>query len=287
MNEKIALITGANSGMGLATTIEIANTGATVIMLCRNKQRGETALKTAKQQSGSENIELMICDLGSLESIRTFVSLFKEKYNKLDILINNAGVMSLKRELTSDGFEMQLGINHLGHFLLTNLLLEHLKNAKEARIINVSSGAHKIGKIDLQDPFLTKRYGLMKGYAQSKLANILFTKELSKKLKNTNITVNALHPGAVATNIGVNRKTGFGKNLIKLLKPFFLSPEEGASTAVYLATSDEVKDTTGEYFYKKKIALVSKIAEDNELSKTLWTWSEKQVFLTPKSDAKL
>ncbi|MFS1514077.1 SDR family oxidoreductase [Chengkuizengella sp. SCS-71B] len=287
MNGKIALITGANSGMGLATTTEIAKKGATVIMLCRNKQRGEAALETAKQHSGSQNIELMICDLGSLESIRTFVSQFKEKYYKLDILINNAGVISLKRELTSDGFEMQLGINHLGHFLLTNLLLESLNNAEEARIINVSSGAHKIGKIDLQDPFLTKRYGLMKGYAQSKLANILFTKELSKKLSNTNITVNALHPGAVATNIGVNRKTGFGKNLIKLVKPFFLSPEEGAATAIYLATSDEVKDTTGEYFYKKKIAFVSKVAQDNELAKKLWTWSEKQVFLTPKSDAKL
>ncbi|NDI36762.1 SDR family oxidoreductase [Chengkuizengella sediminis] len=287
MNGKIAIITGANSGMGLATTTEIAKKGATVIMLCRNKQRGETALHTAKQQSGSQNIELMICDLGSLESIHTFVAQFKEKYNKLDILINNAGVMSLKRELTSDGFEMQLGINHLGHFLLTNLLLERLKNAEEARIINVSSGAHKIGKIDLQDPFLTKRYGFMKGYAQSKLANILFTKELSNKLKNTNITVNALHPGAVATNIGVNRKTGFGKNFIKLMKPFFLSAEEGASTAIYLATSDEVKDTTGEYFYKKKISLVSKIAQDNELSKKLWTWSEQQVFLTPKSDVKL
>ncbi|MDP5272544.1 SDR family oxidoreductase [Chengkuizengella axinellae] len=282
MNGKIVLITGANAGMGLATTIEIAKKGATVIMMCRNKQRGEEALKTAIEQSGSTNIKMMICDLGSLESIHSFINQFKEKYNHLDILINNAGVMTLKREVTRDGFEMQLGVNHLGHFLLTNLLIALLKNAEEARIINVSSGAHKVGKIHFQDPFLTKRFGLMKGYAQSKLANILFTKELSRKLKNTNITVNALHPGAVATSIGVNRKTGFGKSFMKLMKLFFLSPEEGASTAIYLATNDEVRHITGEYFYKKKISLVSKAALDGDLSKRLWTWSEQQVSIYPQ-----
>lgn len=277
LSGKVIIVTGANSGMGLAATIELARMGARVIMACRSMERGERALEQALTQSGSAQIELMLCDLGSFESIRSFTASFIHKVGQLDVLVNNAGVVSLKRELTKDGFESQIGVNHLGHFLLTNELLELLKRASQGRIINLSSGAHKAGKIHFDDPNLTKRYNVVKGYAQSKLANILFTKELARRLKDTNITVNCVHPGAVGTNIGVDRGTGFGKTVHKLLRPFFRTPLEGASTAIYLASSKEASSSTGHYYIDNKIVPVSQRANDTELAAKFWMWSEQQV----------
>ncbi|WP_163527198.1 SDR family oxidoreductase [Halobacillus ihumii] len=279
MQDKIAIITGANSGMGLATTVAMAKKGFQVIMVCRNPERGEDALQKAKTESGTDHIELMICDLGSLASIRAFANTFLERYCQLDVLINNAGVVSLKRETTSDGFESMMGVNHLGHFLLTNLLLDSLKSASEGRIVVVSSGAYKAGRIHFDDPHLSNRFSVWKGYAQSKLANILFTKEMADQLKDTNVTANCLHPGAVGTSLGVNRKTGFGKTIHALLRPFFLTPAEGAETAVYLATSPEVKHISGEYFYKKKTNSLPAKAQSKEMAEKLWNWSEQQVGL--------
>ncbi|MEC0248117.1 SDR family oxidoreductase [Paenibacillus chitinolyticus] len=281
MKHKIMMVTGANSGMGLATTIALARQGAKVVMLCRSEERGQSALREAIAASGSREIELMQCDLGSLRSIRSFAADFKSRYDHLDVLINNAGVVSLKRETTSDGFEVMMGVNHLGHFLLTNLLLGPLKRAEQGRIVVVSSGAHKIGKIRWEDPYLTKGYTVWTGYAQSKLANILFAKELAARLKGTAVTVNALHPGAVGTQIGVDRNTGFGKSVIAMLRPFFLTPAQGAETAVYLAVSDNVSCATGEYFYRKKIAPVSARAKDKELAAKFWDWSVREVGLQP------
>ncbi|MGE6228624.1 SDR family oxidoreductase [Paenibacillus chitinolyticus] len=281
MEHKIMMVTGANSGMGLATTIALARQGAKVIMVCRSEERGQSALREAIAASGSGEIELMQCDLGSLRSIRSFAADFKSRYDHLDVLINNAGVVSLKRETTSDGFEVMMGVNHLGHFLLTNLLLGPLKRAEQGRIVVVSSGAHKIGKIRWEDPHLTKRYTVWTGYAQSKLANILFTKELAARLKGTAVTVNALHPGAVGTQIGVDRNTGFGKSVLAMLRPFFLTPAQGAETAVYLAVSGNVSCATGEYFYRKKIAPVSARAKDKELAAKFWEWSAGEVGLRP------
>ncbi|KIL50996.1 SDR family oxidoreductase [Jeotgalibacillus campisalis] len=277
--KKIALVTGANSGMGLATTVELARQGMHVVMLCRNTRRGKVAWISAKEQSRSQEITLMQGDLGSLESIREFAEAFKEKFDHLDVLVNNAGVVSLKRELTEDGFESQLGINHLGHFLLTNLLLEHLKKAEAARIVIVSSGAHKWGKMDFDDPHFEKGYNVAKGYGRSKLANILFTKALAKRLEGTNVTVNAVHPGAVATNLGVDRKTEFGRTVTRVLKPFFQTAEEGAKTALYLAVSDEVAGKTGRYYYKMKEMDVSEEANNEWLAEELWGWSEERVGL--------
>ncbi len=279
MQDKIAIITGANSGMGLATTVAMAKKGFQVIMVCRNPERGEDALQKAKTESGTDHIELMICDLGSLASIRSFAKAFLEHYQQLDVLINNAGVVSLKRETTSDGFESMMGVNHLGHFLLTNLLLDPLKSATEGRIVVVSSGAYKAGRIQFNDPHLSSRFSVWKGYAQSKLANILFTKEMADRVKGTNVTANCLHPGAVGTNLGINRKTGFGKTIHAILRPFFLTPAEGAETAVYLATSPEVKQNSGEYFYKKKTASLPAKAQSKEMAEKLWVWSEQQVGL--------
>lgn len=275
--KKIAIVTGANSGMGLATTIALAKEDIHVVMLCRNREKGEKAIEEAKASSRSDRLELMFCDLGSLTDIRRFAADFKQKYDRLDILVNNAGVVSLKRGVTVDGFESMLGVNHLGHFLLTNLLLEELKNAPQGRVVVVSSGAHKWGKMDFQDPYFEKNYNVVKGYGRSKLANVLFTRGLASRLADTNVTVNSLHPGAVATNLGVDRQTGFGKSFIKMLVPFFRTSEEGAKTAVYLATVPAVSNISGQYFYNQKEAAISKLAYDDVLVERFWEWSEREV----------
>ncbi len=279
MQDKIVMVTGANSGMGLATTIELARKGARVIMVCRSVERGEVAREAAMKESGSQNIELMIADLGDLDSIRRFAVEYKSRYQVLDVLINNAGVVSLKRQLTSNGFEMNMGINHLGHFLLTNLLLDRLMLAEQGRIVNVSSGAYKVGKIHVDDPTLKKRYNVAKGYTQSKLANILFTKQMAVRLMGSRVTANCLHPGAVVTNLGVDRKTGFGKGVYALLRPFFLSPEQGSQSALYLATAPEISEVSGEYFYRQQIQNLAPRANNMKDAEWLWRWSEEQVGL--------
>ena len=276
-DKKLALITGATSGMGYATAVEMAKKNYAVVMLGRNVEKGLQAAETAKRESGSQDIEFAACDLASLDSIRAFATEFIQKHDTLDVLINNAGVLTIKRQETQDGFEMQLGVNHLGHFLLTNLLLDLILDAEAGRIVNVSSGGHKWGTFYEEDPHMNKSYNVIKGYGQSKLANILFTKELALRLQDTNVLVNTLHPGAVATNLGVDRKTGFGKTIYKILTPVFQTPAEGAATAIFLASSPDIEGVSGEYFYKKKIHKVSDAANDQELGKRLWAWSEREV----------
>ncbi|MEE3952413.1 SDR family oxidoreductase [Peribacillus frigoritolerans] len=277
MEKKLAIVTGANSGMGLATVISLAKKGVHVIMLCRNEEKGKKALLTAREETKSNNLELMICDLGSIESIHRSVNTFKENYDTLDLLINNAGVVTLKHQETKDGFESMLGVNHLGHFLLTTLLIDELKRSEDGRVVIVSSGAHKWGKIDFIDPYFHNGFNVIKGYGRSKLANVLFMKGLANRMAGTSVSVNALHPGAVATNIGVDRDTGFGKRFIKLLVPFFRTPEKGAQTAVFLAVSESVKGISGSYFYNEKEAPISKLAQNDELVELFWKWSEQQV----------
>lgn len=275
MHGKIVLVTGGNSGMGLATTIEMARRGAKVVMACRSRSRGEAALAEARRRSGSEDITLMLCDLASFQSIRSFAGEFLAAYPVLDVLINNAGVVTIKRELTADGYEMDFGVNHLGHFLLTNLLLEALKKAEQGRIVVVASGAYKIGKLYLEDHTLSRGFNPAKAYARSKLANILFTRELAARLQGTGVTVNAVHPGAVGTSIGVNRETGFGRSVLKLLSYFFLTPEQGADTAVYLATAPEVSGVSGQYYYRRQIQKLSPRAADVKEAARLWQWSSE------------
>lgn len=275
--KKIAIITGANSGMGLATTIELAKQGFHVVMMCRNEEKGLRALKDAISQSQSSSIELIQGDLGSFESIRNFASVFQSKFDHLDVLVNNAGVVTVKREFTSEGHEAQLGINHLGHYYLTQLLLNSLHRAAQGRIIVVSSGAHKWGKIDIQDMAMSRGYNVARGYGRSKLANLLFMHELAIRLKGSTVTINAVHPGAVSTNLGIDRKTEFGRFVVNLLKPFFLTPTQGAQTAIYLATSNEVASLSGKYFYQMKEAPMSKLAQNSHFAKGLWLWSEQQL----------
>ncbi|MFD1989242.1 SDR family oxidoreductase [Paenibacillus nicotianae] len=281
MNTKRVLITGANSGMGLASTIELAKRGYEVIMGCRNEERGQKALQEARDKSGSDQISLMKCDLGSLQHIREFAEQFNQKYDRLDVLLNNAGVVNLKRHETADGFEMSIGVNHLGHFLLTHLLLDALKSSPQGRIVVVSSGAYKIGKIHWDDPYLHNGYTVIKSYAQSKIANIFFTRVMADKLKDTNITINCLHPGAVATNIGVDRDTGFGKRILAGVAylPFFQTPEQGAETAIFLADDSSVAQSSGLYYYRKKIHKLKPKALDDAEALRFWEWSQEQVGL--------
>lgn len=279
MNTKRVLITGANSGMGLASTIELAKRGYEVIMGCRNEERGQKALQEARDKSGSDQISLMKCDLGSLQHIREFAEQFNQKYDRLDVLLNNAGVVNLKRQETADGFEMSIGVNHLGHFLLTHLLLDALKASPQGRIVVVSSGAYKIGKIHWDDPYLHNGYTVIKSYAQSKIANIFFTRVMADKLKDTNITINCLHPGAVATNIGVDRDTGFGKRILAGVAylPFFQTPEQGAETAIFLVDDSSVAQSSGLYYYRKKIHKLKPKALDDAEALRFWEWSKEQV----------
>jgi NAD(P)-dependent dehydrogenase (short-subunit alcohol dehydrogenase family) len=270
----VVIVTGANSGMGRAISTELAGTGAAVVMLCRSRQRGEEALAEVRRSSGNHAAELMLCDLGSRKSILDFCSMFRDRYHRLDVLVNNAGVVLPGRHETTDGFELQFGVNHLGPFLLTGLLIDLLIASAPARIVNVASGAHKIGKIHFEDVNLKKNYRVWRAYAQSKLANIMFTYELAERLKNRGVTVNCLHPGAVATNMGVNRDTGFGKMITGLLRPFFQSPEQGAQTAIYLSMSEEVAAVSGKYFIKKEFVPSSRRSYDMDTAKKLWKLSE-------------
>lgn len=282
-NEKRAVVTGANSGMGFATSVVLARAGYRVFMLCRNGERGGKALAAAKTAVGpaAGSLELEICDLASLASVRACAERLAGRIDSLDVLVNNAGVISTKRKETADGFELQFGVNHLGHFLLTVMVLPLVKKAR-GRIVVVSSGAHKVGRIRWDDLQLEKSYSTFGAYGQSKLANILFTRELARRLAGTGATANCLNPGAVGTNIGVDRETGFGRTAMALAKLFFLTPEEGADTAIYLATSPEVSLVSGEYFYRRKIAKTSVRALDDADAARLW---ETSAALTASPEA--
>lgn len=272
LQNKTAIVTGANSGMGMATVRALSDMGAKVIMLCRSEKRGTEALEKLSSEK-YRDLQLILCDLGNYDSIRAFANIVRRGYDHIDILVNNAGFISLDRQETGEGLERQFGINHIGHFLLTMSLLDLI--GEGGRIVNVASGAHKAGKIHFDDINLTKGFNVIKAYSQSKLANVLFTRELARRVKDRGITVNCCHPGAVATNIGIDRDTGFGKTVTRLLKPFFQTPEQGARTAIFLASDDSVSDVTGEYFYKCRIAKSSKRSKDMELAKKLFEFSEE------------
>ena len=267
MEDKICIITGANSGIGKATALGLAKMNAVVVMLCRSKDTGEIAQKEIISESGNKKVDLLLCDLSSHEQIRKFVSEFKQKYQNLHVLINNAGVMASKRKLSVDGFEMNFAVNHLAPFLLTNLLLDVLKKSTPSRIINVSSGSHKMAKIDFDDlQSENKKHRLMRVYGVSKLAFMLFSYELSRILDGTGVTVNTLHPGLVNTNLGRDMSK-FGRGFGKL---FFKNPEKGAETSIYLASSPEVEGITGKYYIKKEQKESSKESYNEEYAKRLW-----------------
>jgi NAD(P)-dependent dehydrogenase (short-subunit alcohol dehydrogenase family) len=239
-------------------------------MVGRDRGRGEAARAEIKQKSPNASVDLMLADLSSQEDIRRLADEFKEAHPRLDVLINNAGVIRSKRVRTADGLETTFAVNHLASFLLTNLLLDLLKASAPSRIINVASGEHRNGTIDFNDLQGQKEYKTAKAYGQSKLANVLFTYELARRLEGTGVSANCLHPGAgVRTNLGSGVSGVFGFTM-RALTPLMKSPEKGAETSVYLASSPEVEGVSGAYFVKKAEARSSDTSYDERLARRLW-----------------
>ncbi|QKS70395.1 SDR family oxidoreductase [Paenalkalicoccus suaedae] len=268
---KIAIVTGANSGLGFATSVGLLKQGIHVIFACRSEKNGHEAVERAQLLTGSDQATFIPCDLSSLSSIDRFCELVMDSFDHIDILVNNAAILPTKRTETKNGFEMQLGVNHLGHFYLTTKLLSLIEKSEDGRIVVISSDASKWGSIDYEDPHFTKRrYRLFKAYGQSKLANLLFTVELAKR---SHVSVNAVHPGAVATQLGVNRQTGFGKTIHRVLRPFFQTPTAAAETVLYLATDDDAIGLSGGYYYKKQERPFKPPVDPSEF----WNWSEEQL----------
>ncbi|MEK6406857.1 MAG: SDR family oxidoreductase [Acidobacteriota bacterium] len=271
MSSKICVVSGANAGIGKETALGLAKLGATVVMVCRDRERGEAAQHEIKQKSGNDRVELMICDFSSQNSIRQFASDFKQRYDQLDVLVNNAGVVLHERSMTEDGLESTFAINHLGYFLLSNLLLDVLRKSAPSRIVNVASTAHKYGKLDINAWPAGRDYSAFRAYANSKLANVLFTYELARRLQGTGLSANCLHPGGVGTNL-FRGLPGFVQALIKLVT---IGPERGARTSIYLASSSEVEGVTGKYFARRRQQKSSEASHNQEAARRLWELSKE------------
>jgi retinol dehydrogenase 12 len=285
MNGKICLVTGGTNGIGKATAQELARMGAMVIIVGRDAQKTSQAVKEIRAASGNPRVGSMLADLSSEQEVRRLADEFKSKYSHLHVLINNAGAVFMQRQLSVDGIEMTFALNHLAYFLLTNLLLDTLKASAPARIINVSSDAHTSGKIEFDNLQGERNYS-PKAYDNSKLANILFTMELAHRLEGTGVTVNALHPGFVAT--------GFAKNngkviaaLVSIFAPLVArSPANGAETSIYLASSPSVEGITGKYFYDSHMIPAAPQATNMMVARKLWDVSAEMVHLADGLPAK-
>jgi NAD(P)-dependent dehydrogenase (short-subunit alcohol dehydrogenase family) len=272
MNGRVCMITGANSGIGKATALGLAEMGATVVMVCRNRERGEEALAEVKAATGNPTIDLLLADLSSQGEVRRLAEDLKARYSHLHVLINNAGISLSKRALTVDGFETVFAVNYLAPFLLTNLLLDVLQASAPARVVNVAGDYHRKATINFEDLMSEEDYDGMRANNQSKLALVLFTYELARRLDGTGVTANCLHPGAVATGGPLKDPdlSTLGRFMYRLVKPFFLSPEKGAETSIFLASSPEVEGVTGKYFVKKRAVTSSPESYDEALARRLW-----------------
>ncbi len=279
MDGKICLVTGATSGIGQATAARLAALGATVIVSGRNPEKTAAVRDEIRSASGNPQVHALLADFGDLQQVRALATEFRQRFERLDVLVNNAGTVLLRREETPLGVEKTFLVNHLAPFLLTNLLLDTLQAAPAGRIINVSSEAHRAGSLDLNDLAWKEGYSGIKAYRRSKLANVLFTRELARRLADTPVTANAMHPGTVATGIW---KTGFrplDRFIQRLVRFFMLSPEAGADTVLYMAASPAVDGVSGKYFIKRRPVPVSRAGRDEALARDLWQVSEKLVGL--------
>ncbi|MHA2202937.1 MAG: SDR family oxidoreductase [Candidatus Hodarchaeales archaeon] len=274
MKNQVCLITGATSGIGKATAMKLAELGATLVLLSRSQARGEVVKQEIVKRSQSTSIDVMIGDLGSLRSIQEFSYQFKENYDKLHILINNAGIYTRKRVETVDGYEKMLAINHLGHFFLTISLLDVLKDSSPSRIVNVASRAQRA--LNFDDLQSEENFSMMTVYGKSKLANILFTYELARRIEGSGVTVNCLHPGFVRTNL-VRDFPWFMKPVMKLVMLMAKSSKKGAETSVYLASSPEVEGISGQYFINKQVQESTPASYDEAAAKRLWEISERLI----------
>lgn len=277
---KTALVTGANSGIGLQASARLAAMGAELVMVARDPAKGETAVEEVKSKSGSKSVSLLLCDFASQKSIQALADQVGRDCSRLDILVNNAGSVSPTRQLTEDGIERTFAVNHLGYFLLTNLLLDLLKKTAPARIVNVASVGHRGGTMDFDDLGFERDYFIMRAYARSKLGNVLFTRELAKRLEGSGVTVNCLHPGSVSTNIW-SHAPWYARPFLAVARLFMVSPEEGGDRIVFLATSPQVEGKTGGYYEKDRIVEPSKLAQDDTLASRLWDVSASMTKLAP------
>jgi NAD(P)-dependent dehydrogenase (short-subunit alcohol dehydrogenase family) len=274
------VITGGNAGIGKETAVALARAGMQVVITSRDRTRGRAALDEVRTRGESDAVELMDLDLADFASIRRFADDYLAGHDRLDVLVNNAGLVLTQRSETVDGFETTFGVNHLGHFLLTQLLLDRIRASAPARVVVVSSHAHKSARkgLDFDDLQSENGYSGFRVYGRTKLANIYFARELGRRLEGTGVTVNALHPGFVASRFGRDGDSGRMGNVAMVMgRPFAISPEKGARTSIYLATSPEVADVTGGYFYKCRPSTPTKVARDDEAARRLWAVSEELV----------
>jgi NAD(P)-dependent dehydrogenase (short-subunit alcohol dehydrogenase family) len=270
MHGKICLVTGATNGIGKATAQALAQMGATVVVVGRNAPKTAQLVKEIRAESGNQNVDSLLADLSSQQDVRRLADEFMNKYKHLHVLLNNAGGTFMTRQLSVDRIEMTFALNHLAYFLLTNLLLETMKASVPARIINVSSDAHSHGKIEFDNLQGERSYSGIGPYGNSKLANILFTIELAHRLEGTGVTANALHPGLTSTGFGKNNP-GFIMKIMGVVIPLIgRSPEKGAQTSIYLATSPEVQNITGKYFVDCKVTQPAPQAADMAVARKLW-----------------
>lgn len=271
---KVCLVTGATSGIGRVTATALAAQGAEVIVVGRNQQKASETVSWIKSETGNRAIRYLLADFSDLGQVRELVRELEEQTSRLDVLVNNAGGFFNRRRETPYGAEMTFLVNHLASFLLTNLLLEIIQGSAPARIVNVSSAAHKYDMIDFDDLGFKRGYAGMKAYARSKLANVLFTYELARRLDGSQVTVNALHPGHVATDMWKTNFPFIGPALKWMMGFLALTPEEGADTAIYLASSPEVEGITGKYFAARKAIPSSPLTYNENVARRLWQISE-------------
>ena len=277
VNNKNILITGATSGIGRESALALAKMGANITFIARNKLKAENLLTEINKISNGKN-SFIIADLSSQKDIKIASDSYIDKNFSLDILLNNAGLINFKRKETIDGFEETFAINHLAYFSLTNLLLDKIKESNSARIVNVSSAAHQfVKRMNFDDIQSEKSYRPFKVYGYTKLANILFTKKLSSILENTKVTVNCVHPGVVGTSFGQNNSNNLNKVLSFIARPFMITSEKGAETSIYLCSSPDVSNISGQYFYNCKVTKTSKWAQSKEDADRLWELSKEMV----------
>ena len=274
MKDKNILITGATSGIGRSAALALSGMGANITFIARNPQKAEELIKEIRSKNNKE-AEVIIADLSSLEQINQAAAVFKSKNKNIDVLLNNAGIMNTERKLTVDGFEETFAVNHLAYFFLTNLLIDEILQGSDKRVVNVSSDGHKfVNRMNFDDIHWEKEYKMFRAYGQSKLGNILFTKQLAHLYKEKGLTSNCLHPGFVSTSIGTQNKVSFLPFLIKLISPLIAkNSDKGAETSVYLCSSEEVNQTSGKYFIDCKEARTTPGAKNIEDAQRLWDLS--------------
>ncbi|WP_437323391.1 SDR family oxidoreductase [Sorangium sp. So ce381] len=271
MNGKVCIVTGGNTGIGKETARGLAQRGAKVVLACRDTARGEAARDDIARSTGRKDVEVIALDLGSKASIRAFGERFSAAHERLDVLVNNAGVWRSSRGTTEEGLEATFGVNHVGTWLLTQDLLPLLKKSAPSRVVVLSSKLHYRGRMDWEDlQFERRKYGTTAAYAQSKLANVLFTKALARRLEGTGVTVNAVHPGVVRTEL----MRDYPKLLVKIFTLFLLTPEQGAECSLHVATAPELAGVTGEYFEKSRIKPAAAEALDEAAQERLWALTE-------------